>query len=82
MAATPRWQPPFPQPSRTIAAAMTAITSICETPILREGEGCHVSASDRQSTGQTLVKLRSKLQKWLNKRGRIGNWTGINLLIN
>jgi len=36
-------------------------------------------------TGQ-LVKassqLWSKLQKWLNKRGRIGNWTGIKLLIN
>ncbi|QCE11260.1 hypothetical protein DEO72_LG10g2493 [Vigna unguiculata] len=25
MAVTPRWQPPFPQPSRTIAAAMAAI---------------------------------------------------------
>jgi len=55
MVATPRWQPPFLQPLRTIAAAMAAITSICETLILREGEGCHVSASDRQSTGQTLV---------------------------
>jgi len=33
-----------------------------------------------------LVKVSSqlwlKLQKWLNKRGRIGNWTGIKLLIN
>jgi len=37
------------------------------------------------NTGQ-LVKvssqLWSKLQKWLNKRGKIGNWTGIKLLIN
>jgi len=37
------------------------------------------------NTGQ-LVKVSSqlwlKLQKWLNKRGRIGNWTGIKLLIN
>jgi len=35
------------------------------------------------NSGQ-LVKvssqLWSKLQKWLNKRGRIGNWTGIKLL--
>jgi len=27
-------------------------------------------------------QLWSKLQKWLNKRGRIGNWTEIKLLIN
>jgi len=37
------------------------------------------------NTGQ-LVKassqLWSKLQKWLNKRGKIGNWTKIMLLIN
>jgi len=37
------------------------------------------------NTGQ-LVKVNSqlwsKLQKWLNKRGKIGNWIGIKLLIN
>jgi len=37
------------------------------------------------NTGE-LVKvssqLWSKLQKWLNKRGKIGNWTEIKLLIN
>jgi len=51
---------------------------------------CHVSASDRivklVNSGQLvnssqLVKvssqLWSKLQIWLNERGRIGNWTGI-----
>jgi len=67
-------------------------TSICETLILREGEGCHVSASQWTlkwsklvNTGQ-LVKvssqLWSKLQKWLNKRGRIVNLAEIKLLIN
>ena len=61
----------------------------------REGEECESETLilERESTlprvrllldsetGQ-LVKLWSKLQKWLNKRGRIGNWTGIKLLIN
>jgi len=56
---------------------------------------CHVSASDRtvklvnsgqlDNSGQ-LVKVSSqiwsKLQILLNERGRIGNWTGIKLLIN
>jgi len=37
------------------------------------------------NTGQMVKvsnQLWSKLQKWLNKRGRIGNWTEIKLLIN
>jgi len=54
-----------------------------------ESVHCHVSASDRTvklvNSGK-LVKvssqLWSKLQIWLNERGRIGNWTGIKLLIN
>ncbi|QCD82812.1 extensin-like [Vigna unguiculata] len=36
MAATPRWQPPFPQPLRTIAAAMAAIAP---PPSSLTGEG-------------------------------------------
>jgi len=59
-----------------------------ETLVWKESAFCHVSAcywTIQLSTGQ-LVKVNSqvwsKLQKWLNKRGRIRNWTGIKLLIN
>jgi len=38
-----------------------------------------VNWSMKQST---LVKLRSKLQKRSNKRGRIGNWIEVKLIIN
>ena len=70
---------------RAVSRAVAVPTSLHETlnaanPSL-EREKCtlrHVSASDR------TVKLVnwSKLQIWLNERGRIGNWIGIKLLIN
>jgi len=52
-----------------------------ERDFMRHVSGCYWTVN----TGQ-LVKansqLWSKVQKWLNKRGRIGNWTEIKLIIN
>jgi len=45
----------------------------------------HLIGSQLVNYGQMVKvssQLWSKLQKWLNKRGKIENWTGIKLLIN
>ena len=68
-----------------VSRAIAAATSLHETlnaanPSLeRESALC---ATCQHLIGSQLVKLWSKVQKWLNKRGRIGNWTGIKFLIN
>jgi len=94
-ATTPSPEKKTQQPPRTSAdsrgAAVIAFL-ICKNPSLeRESTLPRVRLLLDSQTGQLvnigqLVKassqLWSKLQKWLNKRGRIGNWTKIKLLIN
>jgi len=48
-------------------------TSIYETLILREGEGCHVSSSQWTLKWSKLVKSGQKVKEWSKERGLFAN---------
>jgi len=84
--------------NRTTASEQPRCHPPCRHAQPREGEKCESETlilgrdfaprvrllldnqtGQHRSNGQSQ---QSKMQKWLNKRGRIGNWTEIKLLIN